>query len=226
MSDDRGAESERDASAEEQSELEARELAELEDLEQEAAELEARSARHGGLLGARRMLMLQAPVLIAIAVVLLLWSRGTPVSAAATASTASAASPAKIGMVNAYLDPPSGGTVRAYVVIKNNGGSPDRLVGASSPWATSISLTQGSSTASLPWITVPAHGSVTLKPGGYSVLLSGLTRTPKPGDTIQLNLNFASSGTVYVFAPVGPSSSLTVEDVMDAMKHMDKLPPQ
>jgi copper(I)-binding protein len=198
--------------------------AELAALEQEAAELEYRSAQRGGLSGARRLLVLQAPVLIALAIVLLLWSRGTPVSAA-TAS-APAASPAKIGMVNAYLDPPSGGTVRAYVVIKNNGGSPDRLVGGSSPWATTISLVQGSSSAGLPWVTVPAHGSVTLKPGGYSILLSGLTRTPKPGDTIQLNLNFASSGTVYVFAPVGPASSLTVQDVMDAMKHMDKLPPQ
>jgi copper(I)-binding protein len=202
--------------------------AELEALEREAAELEARSARRGGLLGARRMLVLQAPVLVAVAVVLLLWSRGTPVSAATTGSTSavSATSPAKVGLLNAYLDPPSGGTVRAYVVIRNNGGSPDRLVGASSPWATSISLVRGSSTTSLPWITVPAHGSVTLKPGGYSVLLSGLTRVPKLGDTIQLDLNFASSGTVDVFAPVGPSSSLTVEDVMNAMKHMDKLPPQ
>ncbi|MBC3841696.1 copper chaperone PCu(A)C [Streptacidiphilus sp. 4-A2] len=198
--------------------------AELEALEREAAELEQRSARRGGLPGARRMLLLQAPVLIAVAVVLLLWSRGTPVATAPAATTAAA--PAKVGMVNAYLTPPSDGTVRAYVVIRNNGGSPDRLVGASSPWATSISLAQGSSPASLPWITVPAHGSVTLKPGGYSIVLSGLTRTPKAGDTIQLNLNFASSGTVFVFAPEGPSGSLTVEDVMDAMKHMDKLPPQ
>jgi copper(I)-binding protein len=198
--------------------------AELEALEQEAADLAARAEQRGGLRGARRLLVLQAPVLIALAVVLLLWSRGTPVSAAETASAAPPA-PARIGMVNAYLTAPAQGTVRAYVVIKNNGGSADRLVGASSPWATAISLAQGSSPASLPWITIPAHSTVTLKPGGYSILLSGLTRTPKAGDTIQLNLNFASSGTVYVFAPEGPASSLTVEDVMDAMKHMDRLPP-
>ncbi|QMU76272.1 copper chaperone PCu(A)C [Streptacidiphilus sp. PB12-B1b] len=199
--------------------------AELEALEQEAADLAARAEQRGGLRGSRRLLVLQAPILIAVAVVLLLWSRGTSVSAAA-ASAPPAAAPAKIGMVNAYLTAPSDGTVRAYVVIKNNGGTADRLVGASSPWATSISLAEGSSPASLPWITIPAHSTVTLKPGGYSVLLSGLTRTPKAGDTIQLNLNFAASGTVYVFAPEGPASSLTVQDVMDAMKHMDKLPPQ
>jgi copper(I)-binding protein len=83
-----------------------------------------------------------------------------------------------------------------------------------------------SSPASLPWITVPAHGSVTLKASADHMVLSDLKRVPKAGDTMQLNLNFADSGTVYVFAPVGPADSLTVLDVVNAMKYMDKLPPE
>ncbi|QMU69004.1 copper chaperone PCu(A)C [Streptacidiphilus sp. P02-A3a] len=204
----------------------AREALELAALEQEAAELEARSARRGGLLGARRLLVLQAPVLIALAVVLLLWSRGTPVSAAATAATSSAAAPAKVGMVNAYLAPASGGEVRGYMVIKNNGDSADRLVSITSPWASTITLNEGTSSTALPWITVPAHGTVTLKPGGYSFVMSDLARTPKLGDTIALTVSFADSGTVYVFAPEGPASSLTVQKVMNNMQYMHKLPPQ
>lgn len=200
--------------------------AELRALEQEAAELEARSARRGGLLGARRLLVLQAPVLIALAVVLLLWSRGTPVSAAATASTSSAAAPAEVGMVNAYLDPADGGQVRGYMVIKNNGDSADRLVSITSPWASNITLNDGASSTALPWITIPAHSTVTLKPGGYSFVMSGLARTPKLGDTIALTVSFANSGTVYIFAPEGPASSLTVQKVMNNMQYMHKLPPQ
>ena len=206
--------------------LDAAELEALEDLEREAAELEARSAGRGGLLGARRMLMLQAPVLIAVAVVLLLWSRGTPATAAASSTVPAAASSAKVGMENAYLDPPSGGTVRGYMVIKNNGDTADRLVSITSPWARTISLTEGTSATALPWITVPAHGTVTLKPGGYSFVMSGLARTPKLGDTIPLTVSFAASGTVYVFAPEGPASSLTVQKVMNNMQYMDKLPPK
>lgn len=200
--------------------------AELEALEREAAELEARSRRRGGLPGARRLLVLQAPVLIVLAVVLLFWAKGTPVSAAATASSAPAAGPAMIGMDNAYLTAPSDGQVHGYMVIKNNGDSPDRLVSISSPWATTISLTKGASSTALPWITIPAHSTVTLKPGGYSFVLSKLARTPKLGDTIPLTVSFAGSGTVYVFAPEGPASSLTVQKVMDNMQYMDRLPPQ
>ena len=196
---------------------------ELEALEREAAELEARARGRSGLPGARRMLLLQAPVLVVLAVVLLFWGRSTPASVAATPASATAS--AKIGMLNAYLDPPVDGTVHGYLTIRNNGDAADRLVSVSSPWASTISLVKGSSTTPLPWITVPAHGSITLKPGGYSLLLTDLTRTPKLGDTIPLDLNYATSGTVYAFAPVGPASSLTVQEVMDAMKYMHELPP-
>jgi copper(I)-binding protein len=206
--------------------METDEELELAALEQEAALLEARGRRQrGGAARLRRLLQLQAPVLVALAVVLLLWGRNAPQPA--TAATA-AASPALIGMSAAHLDPPTAGdtTLSAYVTIRNNGGTPDRLVGASSPWAGTINLVDASSPASLPWITVPAHGSVTLKASADHMVLSDLKRAPKAGDTMQLNLNFADSGTVYVFAPVGPADSLTVLDVVNAMKYMDKLPPE
>jgi copper(I)-binding protein len=204
-------------------EPEVEEERELAELEQEAAALEARNLRRGGLPRLRRMLMVQAPVLVALAVVLLLWGRNAPQQAAAAAP-----SPPLIGMTAAHLDPPTGsggGTVYAYVTVRNNGGTPDRLVGASSPWARKISVVSGSN-AVVPWVTIPAHGSVTLKAGADRLALSDLTRAPKVGDTIQLDLNFATSGTVYVFAPVGPAGSQTVVDVMNAMKHMDQLPPK
>jgi copper(I)-binding protein len=201
----------------------AEEERELADLEQEAALLESRNQHRGGLPRLRRVLLVQAPVLVAIAVVMLLWGRNAPQQAAAAAP-----SPPLIGMTGAYLDPPasSGGPLYAYVTVRNNGGTADRLVGASSPWAAKVNVVSGSSNAVVPWITVPAHGSVTLKANEQRLDLSDLKRVPKVGDTIQLDLNFATSGTVYVFAPVGPPSSLTVLDVVNAMKHMDQLPPK
>jgi copper(I)-binding protein len=196
---------------------------ELVELEQEAALLEARARHRGGLPRLRRMLQVQAPVLVALAVVMLLWGRSAPQQA-----TAATPSPPLIGMADAHLDPPasSGGPVYAYVTVRNNGGTADRLVGASSPWAGKINVVSGASATTVPWVTVPAHGSVTLRADTDRLALTDLKRVPKLGDTIQLDLNFATSGTVYVFAPVGPVGSLTVLDVVNAMKHMDKLPPE
>ena len=204
-------------------ERDAEEERELAALEQEAAALEARNLRRGGLPRLRRLLMVQAPILVALAVVMLLWGRDAPQQAVAATP-----SPPLIGMVEAHLDPPAtkGGPVYAYVTVRNNGGTADKLVGASSPWAGQVDVVKGASNTVVPWITVPAHGSVTLKAGGQRLALSDLKRVPKVGDTIQLDLNFATSGTVYVFAPVGPAGSLTVLDVVNAMKHMDALPPK
>lgn len=199
--------------------------AELDALEAEAAALEAAAARRGGLPGARRALLVQGPLVALLACLLLLVGRGAP-GDVATATTP-AAQPARLGLFTAYLDPPAraAGPVAAYLTIRNGGASADRLLDVSTPWATTVRLVDAAGRVQ-PWITVPASGSVTLRPGALHLELSGLRRTPKLHDVIQLDLTFAQSGTVHSWAPVGPADSLTVEDVMHAMDHMDQLPPE
>ncbi|MEY9877002.1 copper(I)-binding protein [Streptacidiphilus sp. MAP12-33] len=198
--------------------------ADLAALEAEAAALEARAALRGGLLGARRALLVQGPLVALLACLLLLVGHGS--RGAASAATPSTA-PAKLALLSPYLDPPgqASGPVDAYLTLRNGGGSADRLLDVTTPWATTVRLVSGSG-QSQPWITIAAGSSLTLRPGGLHLELTGLRRTPKLHDVIQLDLTFAQSGTVHVFAPVGPAGSLTVEDVMHAMDHMDRLPPQ
>jgi copper(I)-binding protein len=200
------------------------ELDALEALEAEAAALEAAASRRGGLFGARRALLIQGPLLALLAVALLLAGHGGP--GAASAATPSAA-PAKLALLSPHLDPPTqaAGPVEAYLTVRNGGGTADRLLDVSTPWATTVRLVDASGHAQ-PWITVPAGASVTLRSGGLHLELSGLRRTPKLHDVIQLDLTFAQSGTVHSFAPVGPANTLTVEDVMHAMDYMDRLPPE
>jgi copper(I)-binding protein len=200
-------------------------LGDLEALEAEAAALEAAAARRGGLPGARRALLVQGPLVALLACLLLLGGhlgRGN-----ASAATPPAAAPAKLALLAPHLDPPvhASGPVEAYLTVRNGGGSPDRLLDVSTPWATTVRLVDATSRPQ-PWITVPASGSVTLRPGALHLELSGLRRTPKLHDVIQLDLTFAQSGTVHVWAPVGPADSLTVEQVMHAMDYMDRLPPR
>jgi periplasmic copper chaperone A len=49
---------------------------------------------------------------------------------------------------------------------------------------------------------IPAGGSVELKPGGYHVMLIGLTRELKAGEEITVTLNFEKAGDVTVKIPV------------------------
>jgi hypothetical protein len=41
-----------------------------------------------------------------------------------------------------------------------------------------------------------------MKPGGYHIMLLGLTRDLKPGDTVNVTLTFDKAGRMTVDAPV------------------------
>ena len=54
----------------------------------------------------------------------------------------------------------------------------------------------------VPNIPVPANGRVELKPGRLHLMLINLTRQLKPGDKVQLALNFEKAGKIPVTAEV------------------------
>jgi copper(I)-binding protein len=97
----------------------------------------------------------------------------------------------------------------AYFVISNPGDTVDALVGASSPAAASVEIHETSTDASgmtgmhpIERIEIPAGGTVTLEPGGYHLMLMGLTGQLASGDTVELELDFEKAGAVSVEAPV------------------------
>ena len=52
-------------------------------------------------------------------------------------------------------------------------------------------------------IDIPAHGTLLMKPGGYHIMLMGLTQPLKEGEEIELTLIFEKAGEVKVTAKVG-----------------------
>ena len=118
---------------------------------------------------------------------------------------------------------PATGTGVIYATLHNNAAVPDRLVGATSPLARHASLHKTSemkmpgmtSMANMPMtgsmtsmkavlsIPVPAHGTTSLAPGGYHLMLD-LRRDLKPGETVPLRLHFARAGWVSASAQVRP----------------------
>lgn len=101
----------------------------------------------------------------------------------------------------------------AYAEIVNDSDATVRLVGASSPDYGMVMLhrsrlAHGDSTMEhVEGADIPAHGRLTLSPGGYHLMLSHPTRTLKPGDTVTMTLEFAGGGNVKTTFPVQPANA-------------------
>jgi hypothetical protein len=107
--------------------------------------------------------------------------------------------------------PTSPDTTAAYLTIVNGTSTDDALVSASSTAAASVSIHETTTESGMtgmhmvPSIRIPGGGTVELKPGGYHIMLMGLTGDLKAGATIQLVLTFEHAGVVTVTAEVRAS---------------------
>jgi copper(I)-binding protein len=106
----------------------------------------------------------------------------------------------------------SGGMSAAYMTITNGTLADDSLVAVSTPAAASASLHETSTDASgmtgmhpVDGIKIPAGGTVTLEPGGYHVMLMGLTGDLAAGQVVRLTLTFKTAGSIDVSAEVRAS---------------------
>jgi copper(I)-binding protein len=105
--------------------------------------------------------------------------------------------------------PLEGGTGGAFMTIRNESGQADRLRSADSPAAQSVELHETVDDTGVMrmvpqpdgWEVAPG-GRLELKPGGKHIMLLGLVRPLKAGDTIEITLNFDKAGEIRVQAPV------------------------
>jgi copper(I)-binding protein len=114
---------------------------------------------------------------------------------------------------------PAIGTGVVYANIANHGAAADRLDAARTPVAHTVELHRsmdGSGSMNgmqmsgvmsmqrVPSVTVPAHGSVTLAPGGYHLMAIGLRHDLHPNERFRLQLHFARAGWMSVGVLVRP----------------------
>lgn len=103
----------------------------------------------------------------------------------------------------------SGTTTAVYLVLRNRGGEGDRLVGARTEVAGTVELHLSAiedgvmRMRQVDAIEVPARGEARLEPGGYHLMLIGLTHALKEGDRFDLTLEFERSETRVVEVVVG-----------------------
>jgi copper(I)-binding protein len=123
-------------------------------------------------------------------------------------ATPASASPAGAPMVvsGAYVrEPANGVNAAAYFTVYNTTADADVLTTVNSGAGAETTLhaeTDGSMSASAAGLTIPAHGSVTLSPGKGHAMIEKLYGALKPGQTVNLQLDFAKAGEMLVTAPV------------------------
>jgi copper(I)-binding protein len=137
----------------------------------------------------------------------------TLVSAIALFGCVATAQAAEVKSGSLTIDTPwarasAGTNSAAFMTIKNDGDTPDRLLTTQSDAAKDVqlhvSVKDGEVMRMHPieGIDVPAHGSVELKPGSYHIMLMGLTAPLKAGDAVPVTLGFQKAGEVKVSVPV------------------------
>lgn len=126
----------------------------------------------------------------------------------ATSALAAASTPRiEAGWVRAT--PPGAPAGAAYLNLVNPGKSADRLLGGAAPGVDRVEVHEMSVSGGImrmraltEGLAIPGGGTVVLKPGGYHIMLIGLSRPLKAGDTLRLTLRFEKAGAVTVVLPV------------------------
>jgi copper(I)-binding protein len=114
---------------------------------------------------------------------------------------------------------PAIGTGVVYMRVNNRGNTPDRLDAARTPVARVVEIHQSmDESKSMPGmkmtgvmsmqrvraLAIPAHGSVTLAPGGYHLMAIDLRHDLHPNTQFPLQLHFARAGWTAVTVRVRP----------------------
>ena len=125
----------------------------------------------------------------------------------AVAGTAQAAQPLSVS--GAWSRPAVAGTNGVGYLVVANTGKADALVEVESPLAAKVEMHSSSMAGGVmsmkkeDRVPVPAGGKAVFGPGGYHLMLIGLTKTMKAGDQVPATLTFASGATVKATFVVG-----------------------
>lgn len=127
---------------------------------------------------------------------------------AAPATHRTAAPSAALTMVDPWVKAADSGMTGVFGTITNTRDTDVRLTTGTSPAAARVELHEMAADASGTMVmrpkkggfVVPAHGSITLSPGGLHIMLMGLTAPVKPGDDVTVTLTADDGTTLHVTA--------------------------
>jgi hypothetical protein len=119
----------------------------------------------------------------------------------------------------------TGAPTGAFLGIRNTGMAADRLISASSPLAKTVEIHLSTMTDGVmkmrrtPHVDIPAGKMVMLQPGGFHIMLMGMTKAIKAGAHVPLTLTFERAGQVTVQADVKAMGKAPKHKMKHKMKH-------
>lgn len=127
-----------------------------------------------------------------------------------TGSTDARAATAAVGVTasDAWVKASPEGTTAAFVTLTNSSDSEETLESATTLASQTVEIHEmvmsDGTMVMRPkrgGVTVPAHGTAVLEPGGNHLMLMALTSPIKPGDRVAMTLRFASGTSLEMTAP-------------------------
>ncbi|RAH99892.1 copper resistance protein CopZ [Acuticoccus sediminis] len=124
-----------------------------------------------------------------------------------------AAVPATLDIETVWMrQPPPGASVAGgYLTVTNTGDTDDTLLGGTIGFARTVEVHEMAVTNGVMTmqeveggLVIPAGETVTLAPGGYHLMMLGLSGAPKAGETVPITLRFEHAGPVELMMEVAP----------------------
>jgi periplasmic copper chaperone A len=144
-----------------------------------------------------------------VSTLVLLGACGAPIAPPQSALPIATAGSIEISEPRVRLPSEGRNQTAAYMTLTNRGTKTDSLVSATSIGATKLELhahikTQDGLMAmrEINRIEVPAGATIPLSPGGYHIMVKQLTKNLKTGNTLPIDLSFASGAKASLALPV------------------------
>ncbi|MDT0309859.1 copper chaperone PCu(A)C [Streptomyces sp. DSM 44917] len=117
--------------------------------------------------------------------------------------------PPELSAADAYIpEPPTAELAGGFLTLRNTGGADDALTGASSDLAAAVEIheTVDNAMREAESLTIPAGGELRLGRGGSHLMLIDLSHRPEEGETVTVELRFATSEPITLDVPVASAT--------------------
>lgn len=106
--------------------------------------------------------------------------------------------------MGAFMPQPVNDMAAAFLVVRNDGGSSDRLTSVTSPLSDDVTIheTKNQAMRMVTSFDVPAGGELDLERGGNHIMFMKLKQQPKQGETVSVELHFEKAYPMKVDLPV------------------------
>lgn len=110
----------------------------------------------------------------------------------------------ELKVMGAFMPQPVNDMAAAFLVVRNDGGSSDRLTSVTSPLSDDVTIheTKNQAMRMVTSFDVPAGGELDLERGGNHIMFMKLKQQPKQGETVSVELHFEKAGPMKVDLPV------------------------